>query len=338
MLQALSRADLLPPSGRLGLFTGWSGIALAAAHVGTLLNEGALVERALQLVQRCANEGAEPGEFDLISGCAGAVAALVIIQHITNATAPLDLAVRLGDELMQTAVEADGGYSWQGPRAFQVRNLTGFSHGAAGVGYALLELYSATGDWRYRSAADRAFDYERQWFDAAARNWPDFRRDPSQRTRTLIPPTFATLWCHGAPGIALSRLRAFQLTGNEACRDEAEVALETTQEAVEVWIQSGKWNYSLCHGLAGNAEVLCIGRDVLGDRWDNGSALATVVAYEGIERYGRGGHRWPCGLSGETPGLMLGLAGIGHFYLRLTDPAIPSILLLRRESFKSAGA
>jgi hypothetical protein len=33
---------------------------------------------------------------------------------------------------------------------------------------------------------------------------------------------------------------------------------------------------------------------------------------------------------------MLGLAGIGYFYLRLHDPAIPSMLLLHRESLAEA--
>jgi hypothetical protein len=32
---------------------------------------------------------------------------------------------------------------------------------------------------------------------------------------------------------------------------------------------------------------------------------------------------------------MLGLAGIGHFYLRLAVPSVPSILILRREEFSS---
>jgi len=41
---------------------------------------------------------------------------------------------------------------------------------------------------------------------------------------------------------------------------------------------------------------------------------------------------WPCGVNGggETPNLMLGIAGIGHFFLRLYDSArVPSIVLLR---------
>jgi len=61
------------------------------------------------------------------------------------------------------------------------------------------------------------------------------------------------------------------------------------------------------------------------------------VAHAGIERYAKRGHPWPCGMNGDTPNLMLGLAGIGYFYLRLAIPAIPSILLLRREAFAQCG-
>jgi hypothetical protein len=34
-------------------------------------------------------------------------------------------------------------------------------------------------------------------------------------------------------------------------------------------------------------------------------------------------------VGGSTPGLLLGLAGIGHFFLRLTRPEVPSVLLFR---------
>ena len=71
-----------------------------------------------------------------------------------------------------------------------------------------------------------------------------------------------------------------------------------------------------------------------------GHALSSpekCLAHGGIERYAKRGHPWPCGMNGETPNLMLGLAGIGYFYLRLAIPAIPSILLLRREAFAQCG-
>jgi lantibiotic modifying enzyme len=47
-----------------------------------------------------------------------------------------------------------------------------------------------------------------------------------------------------------------------------------------------------------------------------------------VERYARTRAAWPCGThTGETPNLMLGLAGIGYFYLRLAQPQVPSVLL-----------
>jgi hypothetical protein len=54
--------------------------------------------------------------------------------------------------------------------------------------------------------------------------------------------------------------------------------------------------------------------------------LALEVAKAGIENYAERGLSWPCGTGGgETPSLMLGLAGIGYPYLRLHDQAIPSL-------------
>src|SRR5262245_1285365 len=55
----------------------------------------------------------------------------------------------------------------------------------------------------------------------------------------------------------------------------------------------------------------------------------------GIERYAARKARWPCGTHvGETPNLMLGLAGIGHSYLRLYQPSIPSILILQKDTWR----
>lgn len=52
-----------------------------------------------------------------------------------------------------------------------------------------------------------------------------------------------------------------------------------------------------------------------------------------IARYGAGERPWPCGAhSGEVPGLMLGLAGIGHAFLRLHDAAVPSVLMFRADA------
>jgi class II lanthipeptide synthase len=105
---------------------------------------------------------------------------------------------------------------------------------------------------------------------------------------------------------------------------------------VQPSLRSGIGNFSLCHGLTGNTEVLLHGCQVLGKDRADASGLAYKVAGDGIDRYATPGRSWPCGTGGsETPSLMLGLAGIGYFYLRLHDQTTPSILILRRESYSN---
>jgi lantibiotic biosynthesis protein len=335
--QALSRVDAIPPRIRLGLFTGWVGVAFAAARVGIVLAEPTLLERATQLLRRSASEPVDDQEFDLISGRAGAIAALLVLHHILDDASLLRFAVRLGDELLNTANKADIGYSWKSSGLRNQHNLTGFSHGTAGAAYALLELFSATGEARYLETARLAFQYERHWFDSKVGNWPDFREYASSngRERSL---SFSTFWCHGAPGIALSRLRAYEVLNDEMCRAEAIIALNTTCKSIESTLYAGTGNFSLCHGQAGNAEALLYASKVLGREHGYGLSLVLKIANAGIERYvvARQGI-WACGThSGETPNLMLGLAGIGHFYLRLHHWLTPSILILRKEAFESS--
>lgn len=139
------------------------------------------------------------------------------------------------------------------------------------------------------------------------------------------------------PGIALSRLRAYEILEDNACEAEARVALETTRRAVQARLHAPNADYySLCHGLAGNAEVLRYGSSVLGTDASDACKTVLAVAATGIETFGPNYDGWPCGTSaGGNPSLMLGLAGIGHFYLRLAVPSVPRILILRREEFSS---
>src|SRR5262249_1853773 len=150
-------------------------------------------------------------EFDLVSGHAGAIVACVLMDKLLTKQSALEMATTLGDDLINTAQRSEAGLSWRSVHFPTRRNLTGFSHGTAGVGFALNELSNATGEARFRVAAEQAFLYERDCFDPITGNWPDFRQHPSGRQRTGTALPVATFWCHGAPGIALSRLRAYQL-------------------------------------------------------------------------------------------------------------------------------
>jgi lantibiotic modifying enzyme len=120
------------------------------------------------------------------------------------------------------------------------------------------------------------------------------------------------------------------LTADPALRAEAEIAIDTTSRLLEAMIGAEgdlgyDNNFSLCHGLGGNADLLIYASEVLVGAPGTAQfmACARAVGDLGIARHGRGGP-WPCGVpgAGETPGLLIGLAGIGYFYLRLYDPAV----------------
>jgi lantibiotic modifying enzyme len=324
--------DAMAPSARLGLFSGATGVAFVAVRMAMLLGEAELLDEAFDLFRQSASQSYDKRDFDLMSGRAGAIAALVVLDD----SFLLEFAIRLGDQLLETAHKADIGYSWETRGIRNQHNLTGFSHGAAGVAYALLELFQATGDSRYRDAALLAFQYERHWFEPSAGNWPDFREDLSSTSRKRRTRSFATFWCHGAPGIALSRVRAYEILNDQTCKAEAISALKTTEGSIEAALDTWAGNFSMCHGLAGNAEVLINGAEILGPESGEETALALRVANFGIERYSASRRaRWPCGThAGETPNLMLGLAGIGHYYLWLYQPSIPSILILRKNAWR----
>jgi hypothetical protein len=332
--QALSHLDVLPAPARPGLFTGWVGIAFVAARLGRILDEEKLLRAALRIVQRCQREKLENWEFDFMVGKAGTIVGLLMLREMLDAPDLLDLCIPLARKLLHRADKSKAGYSWPCSAMPTSRNLTGFGHGAAGVGYALLEFFHATGDSKYRKAAESAFAYERHWYDPSQQNWPDLREQPGQPRPSRKALPFITAWCHGAPGIALSRLRAYEILKDSTCKAEALVAVETTRRAIESRLHSPNANYSLCHGLAGNAEVLRFGFAVLESAASEAAKAAPEVAAKGIENFGRGECSWPCGTpAGENPSLMLGLAGIGYFYLRLAVPSVPSILILRPEEF-----
>lgn len=331
---ALTTADQIGPVSRIGVFSGWSGIALAALESAAILDNEEIRELALRLLKPVVQNRLDRSHWDLVAGSAGAVPALLAIQRLAPRSKAGAAAQLLGEDLVQRAARSKEGWSWgdAGTPGSTVRgNLTGFAHGAAGAAWALLELFAATDEGRFRKAAEKAFDYERSHFDAERGNWPDLRDPAAQGLQVENPdqPQFMRAWCHGAPGIALSRLRAFQILKDDRYAREAETAVETTLGTFEPGPEMSQMNHSLCHGRGGNADILVYAWQLLPDRADL-LRKAAEVAREAQETYQRERRPWPCGTQGtvEVPGLMLGLAGIAHFYLRLYDPAKHSTPLM----------
>ena len=325
--QALSTADSVPRTQRLGLYGGWLGIALTSVRLGQAFDEPDLVRAGTRLANRLDFRKHRKEEFDLLSGSASAVVGCLALARLLQRENWLERAVQFGDRLVRSANKRRNGYSWRGHDFPSARDLTGLSHGTAGAGYALLELHAVTKAGVYRDVADRAFDYERHKFDPVARNWADLR-DLDRLRPARKGPEFASVWCHGAPGIAVSRLRAYELLREDSLRSEAVIGMDTTRRIVRDMIASQGSALSLCHGLAGNCGVLLYGAEVLGEEFSGCLDLAREACARVMPVPASRGP-WLGGAElGDNPSLMLGRAGIGWLLLRSagkdhSNPLVP---------------
>jgi len=327
---AVGRAPELPPVRRDGFHAGSLGVAWAAARAATLLDDQELLTSA-RGVSALARPPSGPDRCpDVILGSAGSIISLLALADEFDAPALVEKAAATGNELIDAATITPHGWSWAIPGRRYRHHLCGLSHGAAGIGWALLELFAVTGEERFRTGAIGAFAYERSWLDERSGTWPDLRIGGQRRgaCRRIASPAVGT-WCHGEGGIALTRLRAIEVLGTEECASDAEVALEAT-----CWDLAGALPYeiedlTLCHGAAGEADVLLCGEAVLGERWREAAALAGELGCVALERHDSGQAEFPSGTAGGmTPGLFRGLSGIAWWFLRLHDHGNPSPLTM----------
>ena len=263
-------------------------------------------------------------QFDVLSGVAGVIPVVLGLAAVAGGGPGLDVARLCADHLLEFAEERDGTLSWAtvSPE-MAVDNLTGFSHGTAGIGWALIRLGAQTDRLEYVDAGLKAFAYEGRHFDPVARDWYDLRTsvmpaDPSQRH-------FSNSWCNGAAGIGLSRIASWDVLGrtNAHLLHDAYTALNATLRNFHLLSSD-----SLCHGRAGNTELflrLAVLRD------EPSLQMEANVQVQARWRNHEQTRGWTSSEQSVDvfPGLMLGLSGCGLHFLRLAHPErIPSPLLL----------
>lgn len=311
-----------------GGYIGSSSMLYTLSHLAALWNDRRLVEEALRVHTSLADPQWS-SNYDLLAGCAGRVLALLALKEVTDSEEVFAVAKSCGDKLAVGLNATNTVYpSW--PSSFPgYPPLAGFSHGTAGISYALCKLGSCTGDATYHQVALKGLAYERDLFSAEHANWKDLRPPVGSKSGDEAADdkrvNFTTAWCHGAPGIALGRLLTLEsdipLTPQERSHFMAEISvgLRTTMR------EGLGGNHCLCHGELGNLETVLVASEVLDDPTLHAAALerGTQIASQILE----GG--WRCGTAQEVeiPGLMTGLAGIGFGLLRLNGPGrVPSIL------------
>ena len=331
-----------PASG--GIFLGPIGTAWAAIETADLLHDPVLNAAGRRLAHDtlAAITTERADQDDLLGGEAGTIVGLLAVADACGETEPwLSAARAAGARLLATAHRSGLGWHWPGARGASGYGLCGLAHGTSGIALALLRLSarSSPSDVTYLEAVRGALAYERRWYRGEAVGWPDLRELTGADLALGRGLVYPALWCHGAVGAGLVRLHAFMQDGEAAHLAEAGAALQASRAAAahtlrllaEAGDEAGPAaNWSLCHGLMGAAELMLCAAANLGEpahleaaRRLGERALADRTVYGA----------WRCGVAGggETPGLLLGLAGIGTTLLRLHDatlaasPALPGL-------------
>ncbi|ATB50461.1 type 2 lanthipeptide synthetase LanM family protein [Corallococcus macrosporus] len=300
----------------VGLLNGWGGILYALTHLGALWGERALFETAESFVDAVAPRVEQDVHLDLGGGCAGALLGLLTLTGRHPSERASRLARACGEKLLLTATPQPQGLGWPSP-ATGGRALCGLAHGGAGIALALLRLASATGEARFHAAALETLAYERGQFSPEAGDWPDLRADAGMHGGD--GPAFMCGWCNGAPGIGLGRISSLPLLDDARVRGEITAAVNAT-------LAGGLgYNHGLCHGDLGNVLFLLEAARALHD--DTLLRRTYQLAGGILQSIESHGHLHGLPDSIETPGLMVGLAGIAHGLARLAAPErVPDVL------------
>lgn len=302
-----------------GAYEGWGGVIYALAHLSALWDDPALLEESLTLVDLLPPLIEQDQYLDIITGLAGCISVMLSLYHYHPDEKVLAIARQSGERLVALATPQKTGMAWHTTMPAS-QAACGFGRGSTGIGYALLQLAAITGEACFKETGLAALEYERSVFSESESNWPDFRTAGKEPLPEGVF-RFMTAWCHGAPGIGLARLALLDHYADPILRTEVEAAVKNTL-AYPFGLEA-----SLCHGDLGNLDLLLEASRKLND-----TALAEQVQQISaaiLERAKSQG--WICSnpLLVETPGFMVGLAGIGYGLLRLADPErVPSVLIL----------
>ncbi|MBV9230348.1 MAG: type 2 lantipeptide synthetase LanM, partial [Chloroflexi bacterium] len=305
----------------IGGAAGLGSCLYALTHIGLWLDRPDFIQMATQLALLITPERVQADRLlDVVGGAAGALLSLLALYQVTANEEILQRAMLCGRYLLKQRVETESG-----ARAWHNRDgiaLTGFSHGAAGIAYALLQLFAVTHHQEFLNAACEGIDYERSVFVPEVGNWPDFREFKEAGS-------YMTSWCHGATGIGLARLGGLNVLDTPEVRCEIEVALETTLACGLPSVDN------LCCGNFGRIEFLLASAQHLGrpDLLERAQMYASILVRRASQE---GDFHLLANLprQANNPGLYQGRAGIGYELLRLAFPErLPSLLLWEKQSF-----
>ncbi|MCA3575576.1 MAG: hypothetical protein IOC86_16775, partial [Aestuariivirga sp.] len=237
-----------PARDRLpGLYVGDSGIAVSLLRASQTLQSPDLEARAAALMRQ-SNRLAHDSP-DMFNGMAGRLLANLLFSEATREEDFLASANDFATRLAETAVTTGTGEcAWAIPEGYSGlagKIHTGYSHGAAGIADALLDLHEMTGEERHAALALGTARWLVRIAEPCGLGGDGLEWPVTEGGQPMGP-----LWCHGAGGVARLFLSLHRLGLMEGALDVARRAM------VSVTGPGRALGPTRCHGLAGSIEIL----------------------------------------------------------------------------------
>ncbi|WP_161964210.1 lanthionine synthetase LanC family protein [Chitinophaga flava] len=308
------------------LYTGASGLLYLCIKMYETTGRQHYLDRALALVVHF-KEGILRGvvQDDFLSGHAGNIFVLTYLYAYTQDKDLLVMIKALTDIMVIHARIAPQGLKW-GHVKMSYDCLTGFSHGASGIAYALMQSAAYFQDEGLYYLATQALDYEMQYYDPETLNWIDLRLTSThlreedifswQLSRFREYASDTNTWAHGAAGVGMARLYAWQQLQRPDWLQHVQYALQRSLEDAQL-LKRG--DFTLCSGYGGIFFFL-LQAAVLLERPDLRLSAQQIAlqAVHNYQQYGTYNSYVPA--EPMDPGLFSGLAGVGYMLLSALMP------------------
>lgn len=312
-----------------GLYTGEAGVGFAllaraklAEDPGALRAARRIADALLARMQGEEESARWSDSYDIISGAAGTLLFLLEFGEHSGEARYLEAARRAGRWLAEEGEAAGEGLRTWPPRKGGARHYPNFSHGTAGIAYALARVAEATGDTACLEAALAGAEWllANAKEDAGGLCW--FHYAPGAES------SFREGWCHGPAGTGRLFLYLASWTGEEryleAARRSGDWILAKWPDPGAEGSRTRFYSPSLCCGAAGVLDHFVDLYRATGEARYRDYARSVGACLLRLSKTERDARKWTNydrpdekGLVYHGLSLMLGASGAGLAFLRL---------------------
>ncbi|CAE5992590.1 unnamed protein product [Arabidopsis arenosa] len=287
-------------SGDVTFLCGRAGVCGLGAAAAKLSGEEELLNYYLAQFRLIRLSSDLPNE--LLYGRVGYLwACLFINKYIGKETLPSDTIREVAQEIIKDgrSMAKKGSsplmFEWYGKRYW------GAAHGLAGIMHVLMDV---------QLKPDEAEDVKGTLKYMIKNRFPSGNYPASEEDRKK---DVLVHWCHGAPGIALTLVKAAEVFGEREFLEAGAAAAEV------VWNRGLLKRVGICHGISGNAYVfLSLYRATgMSEYLYRAKAFASFLLDRGPKLLSKGEMH-----GGDSPySLFEGVAGMAYLYLDMVDPS-----------------